>query len=295
MTHSELLQKTVDTLQGEGFEVYVNEGLRKYFDLIGVRDSKIFVKILMNIDNLAAEEGGELRRFAEAFSSQSMLVGEKAGIEPLRDEVIYQRFGNPCVSVVTFKKILSGDSVSRFTKRGQFLVTIDGDALRALREERGLTQDDLARALECTGQTIYRIEKQNRMQEDLFEKLLDYFGRDVHIGSVELKEPAGKVEVPISDPLKKQILHEYFRLKLNNIAFQTPIDFALEDRPILTPVSRTEAELRAKQRIVKGIEDILECGVVHITKEKRARRLPSISFDELHSISSKKEILERSD
>jgi len=295
MTHSGLLQATVDALHENDFEVYFNEGLRKYFDIIGVREFKVFVKVLANIDNLGAEEGAELRRFSEAFSSQSFVVGERAGMEPLRDEVIYHRFDNPCVNVVTFKKILKGESVSRFTERGQFLMSIDGSALKELREQRGLTQEELARVLECTGQTVYRIEKQNRIQEDQFEKLLDYFGKDIQIGAVELREPAGKSEMPVSDPLKKEIVREYFRLKLNTVTLQNPLDFALEAKPVVTPVSRTEAELRAKQRVAKSLEDALGCGVVHITKEQRKRRMPCITFKELHYITSKDEILEKSE
>jgi len=295
MTRSELLQETVDALHEADFEVYFNEGLRRCFDLVGIRDFRILVKILMNIDNLRALEGTELRKFARVFSSQSFLVGERAGMEPLRDDVMYQRFDNPCVNLATFRKILRGESVSCFTKRGQFLVNIDGGALKELREQKGLSQEDLARVLDCTGQTVYRIEKHNRIGEDLFEKLVDYFGRGMEIGPVELREPTGKVAVPVSDPLKKEIVKEYFRLKLNNTPFQTQIDFALDEKPVITPVSRTEGELRSKHRVAKNLADVLECGIVHITRERKKRRISAISFEELHSISSKKEILEKSD
>ena len=295
MNRSELLQKTISVLHKADFWVYFNEGLRQYFDLIGIRDFRIFVKVLMNIDNLGAVEGSELKKFAQVFSAQSFVVGERAGMEPLRDGVFYHRFDNPCVNLSTFTSILRGESISRFTKRGHFLVSIDGDALKELREQRGLSQDDLARILGCTGRTICRIEKHNRIGEDLLEKLVEYFGRDMEIGPVELRQPAGKIEVPISDPLKKEIIREYFRLKLDNVPFQMQIDFALEEKPVLTPVSRTEGELRHKHRIAKNLSELLECGVVHITKEQRKCRISAISFNELHTISSKREILDRLD
>jgi putative transcriptional regulator len=293
MANPELLQNVVDSLHESDFEVYYNEGLRRYFDIIAVKDYKVFIKALMNIDNLGAVEGNELHRFSEAFDSQSIVVGMRAGMEPLKDDVIYQRHGNPSVNPATFRKILKGESVSAFTKRGQFLVSIDGDALRELREKKGMSQDDLARILECTGQTVYRMEKQNRIQQEQFDKLLDYFGRDIDIGSVQLNEPSGRIEMPLSDPLKKEIVREYLRLKLDSMTSRTPMDFVLEEKPILTPVSRTEGELRSKQRIAKGLEDILECKTVHITKEKKARRLPYLTFEELHYITSKDEILEK--
>jgi predicted transcriptional regulator len=295
MSHSSLLTAAVDALHESDFEVYYSEGMRKYFDVIGVREFKVFIKVLMNIDNLGSAEGAELHKFADAFSSQSFVIGERAGMESLKEDVVYQRFGNPCVSITTFRKILKGESVSRFTKRGQFLVSIDGDALRQLREQKGITQDELASVLECTGQTIYRMESQNRIQEELFERLLDYLGKNIEVGTIELKGPTGKAEMPVSDPLKKEIVREYVRLKLNSTMLQNPVDFVIEKKPILTPISRSEAELRAKQRVAKSLEEALGCSIVHITKEAKERRLPSISFRELRLISSKEEIFDKLD
>ncbi len=293
MDRLELLQDTIETLRLADFSVYLTEGLRRYFDIIAVGDFRIFVKVLVNINNLSPLEGHELRKFAMAFSSASFVVGGVAGMEPLRDNTIYHRFGNPCSNLQTFRNIVTGETVSRFTKRGQLLVSIDGSSLKRLREERGLTQKQLAQALNCTPKTIYRIEKHNRVQEGLFKRLLDYFGRNIEIGSIELKEPEGKIQIPISDPLKRAILQEYFRLRLSTTPFQTPVDFVLEEKSVLTPVSRNEAELRSKQRIAKSLSAILGCGVLHITKEEKRRRIPFISFSELHSISSKEEILEK--
>lgn len=295
MPHSSLLQAAVDALHEADFEVYYSEGMRKYFDVIGVREFKVFVKALMNIDNLGPIEGAELHKFADAFSSQSFVVAERAGMEPLKEDVIYQRFGNPCVSIATFRRVLKGESVSHFTKRGQFLVNIDGDALRRLREQKGITQDELASVLNCTGQTIYRMESQNRVQEDLFERLIDYLGKNIEVGTIELKGPAGKSEMPVSDPLKKEIVREYVRLKLNSTMLQNPVDFVIEKQPILTPVSRSESELRAKQRVAKSLEEALGCSIVHVTKEEKERRLPAISFRELRLISSKEEIFDKLD
>jgi putative transcriptional regulator len=295
VSHSELLQGTVDALQDSDFEVYYNEGLRRYFDLIGVREFKLFVKVLVNIDNLGAREGSELGKFAEAFDSQSFVVGERAGIQSLENDVVYNRFANPCVNLFTLRKILRGDSVSRFTKRGQLLVSIDGDTLRKMREERGLSREDMAKILQCTGQTVYRIENQNRIKEDLYEKLIDFFKEDIHMDVVKLRDTHDTAEVRISDPVKREIIREYLRLKLNTIAFDTPVDFAVDERPVLTPVSKTEAELRAKQRVAKNLEDVLGCGVVHVTKERKKRRLPYICLDELRDIESKEEILDRSE
>lgn len=295
VSHSELLQGTVDVLHDSDFEVYYNEGLRRYFDLIGVREFKLFVKVLVNIDNLGSREGTELDKFADAFSSQSFVVGACAGMQSLEDDIVYNRFSNPCVNLHTFRKILRGQSVSRFTKRGQFLVSIDGDSLRKMREERGLSREDLAKILDCTGQTVYRIENQDRIQEELYEKLVDFFKEDIHMDVVKLRDSRKTAELRISDPIKREIIKEYLRLKLSTIAFDTPVDFAIDERPILTPVSKTEAELRAKQRVAKNLEVALECGVVHVTKERRKRRLPFICLDELRDMETKEEILDKSD
>jgi predicted transcriptional regulator len=295
MDRSGLIAETIDSLHAEGFEAYFSEGLRQYFDIIAVGDFKLFLKVLVNIDNFGESEALELKRFSQAFGAQSFVIGERAGMDKLKDDVVFHRHGHPCVNITTFTKILSGEAVSRFTRRGQLLVGIDGDILRGMREKRGVSQEELARVLDCSGQAVYRMEKHNRVQEALLDRLLDYFGKDIEIGAVEIKEPAGNARIEISDPIKKKIVKEYFRLKLGNTAFETPIDFALKEKPLLTPVSRSEAELRSKHRIAKGLEEALDCRILHITKERRPRRLSCISFEELHGITSKDEVFERGD
>ena len=294
ISRSELTQGVVNTLHGEDYSVYYNEGLRRYFDLIGIRETRLFIKILMNLDNLGRGEGNELRKFADAFSSHSIVVGDHAGGERLRDDVIYQRFENICINLDTFKEVIHGQSITTFTKRGQFLVSIDGGALKRFREEQGFSREDLAQKLNCSSQTIYRSEKQNRIQEELYEKLVKIF-KNEEFEKEAISTGVGRLtETRPQDPIKQDIMKEFFRLKLNAIAFDTPVDFALENKPVLTPVSRSELELRKKQRIAKNLEEVLGCDVVHITRVKKNRKLPHIYFDELKDIETKEEILERS-
>lgn len=297
MSRSELIADISSFLESQGYEIYQIEGLRKYFDIVAVAEGedRIFIKVLTNIDNLNSFEGCELRSFAKAFSSKTYVIGQKAGVEPLSDGVLYQRFGNDCLSPQTFKQLIGGDCVNRFTKRGQHLIGIDGEQLKEMRSVRGISQEDLATALGCSGQTVYRIECQNRIKEDLFEKLLDYLGDGIKEISVRIESPFGENELAVADPLKKKITKEYFRLKLRNTSFRIPIDFAIEEKPMITPVSASESELRAKQRVASGLSAALDCRIIHLTKEKKKRRLEYISFDELHSMSSKEEMFERFD
>ncbi|MBN2517916.1 MAG: hypothetical protein JXB14_03655 [Candidatus Altiarchaeota archaeon] len=294
ISRSDLFQGVVDALHQEDYSVYYSEGLRRYFDLIGIGAARLFIKILLNIDNLDREEGNELKKFSEAFSSSSLLVGDRAGTESLRDDVVYQRFDNTCVNLHTFKCILGGEGIARFTKRGQFLVSIDGEALKRFREENDLSREELAKRLECTPQTIYRSEKHNRIQEDLYKRLASIVeDRNLEMGEVTPK-PYRSTRVGLQDRIRQDIMREFFRLKINTIAFNTPVDFALEDKPVLAPVSQSEAELRRKQRIAKNLEEALGCDVVHITKVKRNCRLSHVYWDELVGMETKEEILERS-
>jgi len=158
-----------------------------------------------------------------------------------------------------------------------------------------MSREELAKALSCSGQTIYRMEKQNRAEEEMFERVLNFFGKEIQVPAIQITDGKTENEHELSDPIKKRIVGEYLRLKLENTAFSNPLDFALDERLLFTPVSRTESELRSKQKIAKSLETALDCKTVHITKEKKTRRLLAISFDELHAIASKEEILEKID
>jgi|GEM_PF-910224 len=304
VSHSELLHETADVLQDEGFTVYQSPGMMRYFDLIGVGDYKLFIKVLANVDNLHREEGSELNRLAGAFSSRAVIVGDHAGMEKLHDDIVYQRFKNLCVNLRTLKHLLSGESISRFTERGQLLVKVDGDKIRDLREEMGLTRNELAGLLGCSSQAVYRIETQDRMSEDTYEKALALFKRGFSLdGITTVKENRTDISKDVGynptqkgqlgDPLKRRVTSELTRLHFNSVSFNSPIDFALEDKPLLTPVSMSEAEMRRKQRVAKSLSEVLYCDVLHITRERRARRLPCISIDELKKAESKEEILEK--
>jgi predicted transcriptional regulator len=289
-SHSELVERVAGIMHHCDFTVYYNEGMRQYFDLIGIGKVRLFVKVLANIDNLRREEGEELRRFASAFSSESFIVGEHAGAESLADEVIYRRFDNPCMNSSTFLALLSGESVNRFTKRGHLLLSIDGSEVQKAREAAGLTREQLAEALNCAPKTIQRVEKENRIQEAIFESLLGVLEGIKPVGTLLTKDPNTN-QTP-QDPQKREVARQFLRLKLEAVSFKNPLDFAIEEKPLLSPLSRSEAELRRKQRVAGKLSDILECEVIHITAEKKTRRLHSISLEQLRKLHSKEELFE---
>jgi len=289
-THAELLRDTEKLLSSEGFEVYESFGLKRVFDYIASRDYKLFLKVLVNIDNLNRYDAGELAKFSNAFSSSAFVVGERAGSAYLEDHLIYERFGNYCLNLETLEDVISNGMPSRFTKRGQKLVRINGDALRSFRERNSITASEMAARLDTVVQTIYRCEEKNQITEDLFDRFVREFSYP------DIKKPLesrrilpGQAE--LTDPLKKFVVGLLRELDVD-IKTLHSTDFALDDQPVLTPVSKTESEFRRKQRIAKNLEEALGCGLLHITKQKHRGRIPGVTIKELAKMQDKNELFE---
>jgi len=285
------MSEVIGSLEREGFKVFLAHGLREVFDLIAVRDEKLLVKVLVNIDNFSESEGRELNRFAKSFKATCIIVGLRKGMDKLRSGVVYHRFSNPCISLETFKEFIGGNEPIRFTERGQFLVKVHPDLLKCMRKEKCMTQEDLANELGVSKQTIYRCEAYGRITEDMFEKFKELFGEDVFAG-VDLTPKEATFEQSKTDILRKRLYSLFSRLGFDTITFDSAIDFALEERPFLTPVTQSESEFRHKRRIIANLKDALDFQALFITKDEKSGRIPSISIKKIEKIENKDEFLD---
>lgn len=84
------------------------------------------------------------------------------------------------------------------TKRGGWPASGFGERLRTLREERGLSQFQLAVAAECRVETISRLERQE--QEPAWP-LVRALARALGVSCQAFEEDAGQAEAP---PAKKK-------------------------------------------------------------------------------------------
>lgn len=286
MRDSGLLSDVQSILEGADYQQYWPVGLREVFDILAVRqDDKLLLKVLSNIDSLRRDRAEDMLGFGAAFGADPYLVSEKSNTERMQDDVQYSRYSVSCITPKTLERVVSGQKVYKFTERGQTMVSLDSSELRKLRETRGLTQDDVADKIGVSKQSIYRYESHGHAEETAANKLVVFFGNSI------LSETKARRSTSSYSGKYPEIYRALRNIDPDARGLHNFLDFAVEERPILTPLARSERELRSKRRTTKSLEEITDCKTVFIS-EIKCRSIPTITQKKLKSLSTKDELEE---
>ncbi len=151
----------LETLHQSGFEVSDRCGLRpSCFDLFARRRVLLLLlKVLTNIDGLTPQQAWDIHRMAKMLSASPVLVGERTRGYEMDEGVLYERYGVPALKPETFHGILKGEFQPCIvsSQRGLY-VHVDGGSLRRMRQERGLSLGEVARALGVSKKAVYNYE-----------------------------------------------------------------------------------------------------------------------------------------
>ncbi len=149
------------------------------FDLVARRDRELrIVKVLTNIDALSATVARDLRILSTYLNGRPMVVGERSAAGPLEEGVVYLRHGIPIVEYSTLSDLyLKGVPPFIFAAPGGPYVQMNGERLRHLRYERGLSLGQLADAAGVSRKAIQLYEQGKNAMVDVAEKLEEYLGQ----------------------------------------------------------------------------------------------------------------------
>ena len=131
------------------------------FDLVARRDSLLLiVKILKNIDALDPDEARRLRELGQLFPAAPIVVGQTSGATELEPGVVYNRYGIPIVVEESLSDyLLRGLPPFLFSSPGGVFARLDGERMRAVREERQLSLGALAGVAGVSRRTIQLYEE----------------------------------------------------------------------------------------------------------------------------------------
>jgi putative transcriptional regulator len=122
-------------------------------------DVKLLIKTLNNVDNGRKESVEDLRSLAATFSASPMVIGSRVQKGVIREGALYERFGINVIGPKTFRDAaLRGRFPPVYYRRGGLYFKIDGDVLRRLRKERGMSLGDLASRIGVSRKAIYDYE-----------------------------------------------------------------------------------------------------------------------------------------
>lgn len=161
MTREDTVNTTRAILARAGFDVSAAINLRSIcFDIVGRKDKTLLIiKVLSNVDAFSRENAEEMKIMASALDASPILIGESSSSGKLEKGIVYSRFKIPIISNETLAEhLLEEVPPFIFAAPGGLYVKIDGDVLKQLREERGISLSVLADTAGVSRRTIQMYE-----------------------------------------------------------------------------------------------------------------------------------------
>lgn len=298
-----MLKEIRSILKKGGFEI--GEPIFKSisFDIIAKRDELVLIlKTLINIDALRNEVARELKILGKELNASPLIIGEKSALGPILDGVIYSRHGIPIVSLGTFRDfILENINPLVYASPGGLYVKLNGELLRKIREERGISLGHLAKVAGVSRKAIQLYEEGMSAVVDIALKLEEYLGEEL-IQPLDILS-FGKLDeerYPCERIRGRKEIEEIYR-KLMSIGYDVyltlkcPFEALSKDESdvFLTGITRDNNSIRYKALNFRILCRILEKDafiVVNNIKREEMEGIPLIGKDELMEIERREEI-----
>lgn len=278
MKKEELLNTTLNLLEKAGF--YCSEICRvrpSGFDFIARKDNQLFVvKILNNIDALASEVANEMIIVAKFLEGIPVVVGNKTCSSVLEDGVVYFRYGVPIITPSTLEDYVRGIYPFICAAPGGFYVNIDGNLLKKIRDDRGISVGQLARIVGVSRRTIRLYEQGERASIEMAEKMTEFLETDI-IKPVDLWEEIEKEKVEI----ERKIDNEIFKVLEEMGAFvlptyRSPFNAMTEIINEKFIVGMKEKKIMEKARIISDLARVAEKESVIFTEKSLRENIEGV-------------------
>jgi putative transcriptional regulator len=161
MSREDLINTTRAILAKAGFDISSSLNLRSIcFDIVGKRDNALLIiKVLSNVDAFSRENAEDMKILADVLKATPLLIGETSSSGPLEAGIVYSRFKIPIISNDTLGEYLLEEVPPFiFAAPGGLYVKIDGDLLRNIRENSGISLGTLAETTGVSRRTIQMYE-----------------------------------------------------------------------------------------------------------------------------------------
>ena len=297
MGRNQLIDDVRDVLAKTGFFLSERTEARGLsFDIVARRDDLLLlVKVLQNVDALSRDNAEELRLIATTLEGSPIIVGERSGGGPLEEGVIYSRFGVPIVSKQTFvDQFEEGVPPFMFSAPGGLYVRIDGQALRAARDDRGISLGTLAEIAGVSRRAIQMYMEGMSATVDVAVRLEEFLGESLVLPVDPFAYTRETGETLRGFEAFEAFERDVFR-KLQSLGYSVlptvrcPFD-ALTTREtlFLTAVPSRREKLADKARIVSNISSVVEKDAVLFveihTSAQNIEGTPLIQRSELRRI-----------
>ncbi len=272
-----LLQAVHKILKKNGFEISEKCDIRSCFDILARRETLLLIiKTLINVDTFSEEHARELRFLAGFLNASPLLVGIRTKNYYLEDGVVYERYSIPTVNPETLDEATSGRYPLVHAYRGGYYVEIDGEVLRKIRRERGISLGDIAERIGVSRRIVLMYEKNEA------KATLENAVKLERFLNAPIAKPIDIFKVPENVEVEKRNLEGVYS-KLNSIGFEV---YPTKKAPF-SAVVKEEDEKKDDIMITKLISRKIEKKEVDIIKS-----ISKISLSQAFFVSYRKSFKE---
>ena len=299
---NDVVTQTRDLLEKERFNVTLADSRTSCFDLLARRRSfTMMLKFLLNIDSCSVGLAGDLKTVSNLFSACPLLIGERTRHQDMQDGVLYGRYGVNAVTPQTLFDVFSIDQYPVVnSSRGGYCVRIDGELLKRIRIERGLSVGELADGIGVSRTMIYSYEHSG------FGATLSTVVKLEELLDEPLALPIEVFSIPPLEEHKVSVkeLEKNVFLLLERIGFKIyPINRAPFDAVttsgsefMLTKVDSQSERCVRDLKIIRDVSSVAVCPAFVVTSSPDAKEnfegVPVIKNSELEEIKTPGEFLE---
>jgi len=309
------IERIRELLERAGFYVAATTGARpSSFDLVARRDGMLLlIKALKNVDALDADEAGRLKELGRLFPAVALVLGQRSGIAPLDEGVVYTRYGVPIINEQTLREYLEKALPPfLYASPGGVFARVDGERLRELRLSRGLSLGALASIAGVSRRAIQLYEEGQGAEASVVERIEAQFDeplvRPIFLFEVPARperSPPGAGEAPgpehrpalTGDDLRDGVFRQLDGLGLEvTVTVRAPFDaLARAEEVLLTGVGSLRTAAR-RAEILHGIARVAEGHAMFVVREHIHREtidgLPILDVAELKRHRDQDELLE---
>jgi putative transcriptional regulator len=309
------IERIREMLEQAGFYVAATTGARpSSFDLVARRDATLLlVKALKNVDALDADEAARLKELGRLFPAVVLVLGQRSGIAPLEEGVVYTRYGVPIVHETTLREYLEKALPPfLYASPGGVFARVDGGRLRELRLAEGLSLGALASIAGVSRRAIQLYEEGQGAEASVVERIEAHFDEPLvrplvlfehpsrpersSSGTAEPAEPERPL-APTGDALRDGVFRQLDGLGLEvTVTVRAPFDaLARAQEVLLTGVGSLRTAAR-RAEILHGIARVAEGHAMFVVRELVHRDtiagLPILDVAELKRHRDPHELLE---
>lgn len=281
-----LFQQVARILERHDFDWCACRGC---FDIAARRHELMLLKVLDNVNSIQESQAENLMTLSEKLDASISLVGTHTRYEPLRDNIIYERFDVPTFTPNTLDAILEDRRPFVYRDKGGMFSEIDPTALKEARNKAGLTQQQLADAVGVTKKSIYEHESRKmHAQYDVVLKIEKLLKESVSIPFESEPFETG-IEIGPATPFEQSVSRQLRRIGFTtSFVGQSPFNIIAEEKVlIVSDAEQNPHKIEKKAEQLEQFAGVSKRPIVVISEAEPRTDLPAITSSQLKELTAR--------